>query len=101
MTDENPAPEVDIAALATLARIEVTAEETARLQKEIPDILAFVKVIQEASADAPKVDPAHRNIMRDDVNPRASETFTEKILAGAPARKGNHVAVKQVISRKK
>lgn len=100
MTDTNT-PRVDIAALANLARLEITPEEIAKLEKEIPDILAFVKTIQEASSEAPAADTSLRNVMRDDTDPYEGGSFTEPILAAAPERKGDHIVVKQVISRKK
>lgn len=100
MTDAHT-PQVDIAALANLARLEITPEEIATLEKEIPDILAFVKTIQEASVEAPAADTSLRNVMRDDTDPYEGGAFTESILSAAPERKGDHIVVKQVISRKK
>ncbi len=97
MTDK-----VDIAALAKLARLEVSDAELARLEKEIPDILHFVETIQAASAkDFDETKNALRNVMRTDENPIESGTYTDVLLQAAPARAGNRVAVKQVISRKK
>lgn len=91
---------VDIAALAKLARLEIPEDEMVRLEKEIPAILHFVETIQ--SADAPKEEksPDHRNIMRADENPIESGKHTKTLLDAAPARVGDRVAVKQVISRK-
>ena len=42
--------EIDVAALAKLARLEVSAEELAKLEKEIPSILAFVETYMESIA---------------------------------------------------
>lgn len=107
---------VDVAALAKLARLEVSGEELARLEKEIPSILAFVETIQAASA-AGRTESAYgetkpaagsgepkkglRNVMRADENPHESGIHTENLLSAAPAREGDRIAVKQVISRKK
>lgn len=96
MTDK-----VDITALAKLARLDVSSEELAKLEKEIPAILAFVDTIQKAVADAPKGEPTLQNVMRADENPHESGIHTEKLLSAAPAREGDRIAVKQVISRKK
>ena len=97
MTDK-----VDIAALAKLARLEVSEAEMAKLEKEIPDILHFVDTIQAASAKGSgEPTKALRNVMRADENPIESGTYTEKLLDAAPAREGDRIAVKQVISRKK
>ncbi|MBI5456842.1 aspartyl/glutamyl-tRNA amidotransferase subunit C [Candidatus Kaiserbacteria bacterium] len=92
---------VDVRALANLARLEVSDEELARLEKEIPAILGFVETIQAVSGAAGEVAPEVRNVMREDVNPHESGIHTEELLSAAPSRKGDLVAVKQVLSRKK
>jgi len=92
---------VDVTALAKLARLEVSSEELARLDKEIPDILSFVDTIQKASEGVEHMGEGMRNVMRPDADPHESGAYTEKLLEAAPARDGNRVAVKQVISRKK
>lgn len=91
---------VDIAALAKLARLDIPEDEMTRLEKEIPAILHFVETIQKANAPQEEKSPAHRNIMRADENPIESGKHTKALLDAAPAREGNRVAVKQVISRK-
>ena len=97
MTD----PKIDVAALARLARLEVSAEELAQLEKEIPEILHFVEQIQKANTGKQTHSPALQNVMRADENPIETGKFTEKLLDAAPAREGDRIAVKQVISRKK
>jgi aspartyl-tRNA(Asn)/glutamyl-tRNA(Gln) amidotransferase subunit C len=97
MTDTS----VDIRALAKLARLAVSDEEIAKLEKEIPDILKFVETIQEADISGVTEIKGLHNVMRADENPHESGVYTERLLAVAPAREGDRVAVKQVISRKK
>src|SRR3989344_7463682 len=92
---------VDVVALAKLARLEVPDAELAKLEKEIPDILNFVEIIQGVPVSKEEAVPAIRNVMRADENPHESSMYTEKLLADEPAREGDRVAVKQVISRKK
>lgn len=92
--------QVDVRALAKLARLDVSDEELARLEKEIPAILGFVEQIQNVPTDAVPTSPEHRNIMREDVNPIESGTHTEELLKAAPATRDNQVVVKQVISKK-
>src|SRR3989344_8992593 len=92
---------VDIAALAKLARLEISADELAKLEKEIPDILRFVETIQKAATGKEEKSPEHRNVMRADENPHESGKYTKALLDAAPARAGNRIAVKQVISPKK
>nr|AQQ75006.1 hypothetical protein [uncultured bacterium] len=93
--------QVDVAALAKLARLEVAAEELAKLETEIPAILGFVEQIQAVAADSTPVSPEHRNIMRDDADPHEGGIYTRDLLDAAPAQKDGMVAVKQVVSRNK
>lgn len=97
MTD----PAVDIRALAKLARLDVSDDEVAKLEQEIPGILSFVETIQKADISAVEEKHTLRNVIRPDTDPIESSTYTEALLKAAPAREGNRIAVKQVISRKK
>ena len=90
---------VDVRSLAALARLEVSDEELAKLEKEIPAILAFVETIQKVSADAPHAEPILENVMRDDAAPHESGLHTKVLLDAAPTQKNDYIAVKQVISR--
>ncbi len=94
-------PKADIRALADLARLELSDAEVAKLEGEIPGIIAFVEQIQQVSAELPKaVSPKHRNVTRADADPHETGKYTETLLAAAPGRLGNQIAVKQVVSRK-
>lgn len=92
---------VDIAALAKLARLEVSEEELAKLEKEIPSILEFVRTISTVDVSGVQEDKGLHNVMRADENPHETGLHTKKLLDAAPAREGDRIAVKQVISRKK
>lgn len=92
---------VDIAALATLARLEVSEHEIATLEQEIPAILGFVEAIQKAPATSVANAPEHRNVMRDDDHPIDGNTHSKELLDAAPAQRDGRVVVKQVLSRKK
>jgi aspartyl/glutamyl-tRNA(Asn/Gln) amidotransferase C subunit len=94
-------PDIDIVALAKLARLDVSSEELTRLEKEIPDILTFVQTIENASADAGRETPYVRNVMRPDEAPHESGIHTETLLKAAPSVEGGRIAVKQVISRQR
>lgn len=91
---------VDIRALAQLARLEVSDEEVAKLEKELPGILTFVEQVQKASAEAPHKDPEIRNVMREDADPIEPGTYTKRILDAAPAQEKDMVVVKQVLRQK-
>ena len=90
---------IDIAALAKLSRVEVSMDEMAKLARELPSIVAFVETIQKADVSQAQTDTSLRNVMREDQNPIAAGTYTETLLSAAPTRVGDHVAVKQVVSR--
>lgn len=90
---------VDVAALARLAKLEVSADELAKLEKEIPEILGFVETIQAVAADAEHESPAHRNVLREDAGPHETGLHTRTLLDAAPAQKDDQVAVKQVIAK--
>ena len=94
------APKVNIRALAALARVDISDAEVAKLETEIPSILAFVETIQKADVSGAMADTSLRNVMRADENPHESGIFSETLLASAPVREGNRIAVKQVITRK-
>lgn len=95
-------PQIDIRALASLARLELSDVEVEKMQKEIPDIIAFVEQIQSVVAEVPKATaPAHRNITRADDDTHESGLHTETLLSAAPFREGNRVSVRQVLTRKK
>lgn len=90
----------DVAALAKLARLEVSAAELAQLEEEIPHIVRFVESVREAAAGVEHKNEGLRNVMRDDANPHESGIYSESLLKAAPAREGNRILVKQVIRRK-
>jgi len=91
---------IDIRALANLARMEVSDEEVAKLEKELPNILAFVEQIQKASSEAPAEEHSHRNIMREDTNPHEGGLYTKALLDAAPAQEKDQVKVMQVLRQK-
>lgn len=92
---------MDVRALAKLARLDVSDEELAKLERQIPDILAFVETIQKVSGDASTVSQPLRNVMRDDEKAHESGLHTRELLDAAPAQKDDQVVVKQVIKRSK
>lgn len=92
--------QVDVRALAALARLAVSDEEAAKLEREIPEILSLVEMIQKADVSGVRESKTLQSVMRDDVMAHESGQYTERLLAAAPARAGNRIAVKQVVSRR-
>ena len=91
--------DVDIQHLARLARIAVSDEELARLEKEIPEILNFVEQIKQAGGGVRKEAGKHYNILREDVDPHEAGEFTKEILDAMPDTKGNYLKVRKIISQ--
>jgi aspartyl-tRNA(Asn)/glutamyl-tRNA(Gln) amidotransferase subunit C len=90
----------DVKKLAALARISVNDAELEKFTKEFDSILAYVGQLEELNlpTDATREVPALRNVMREDGVPREGGAYTEKIAEQFPAREGNALSVKQIIS---
>lgn len=90
----------EVKKLAGLARIEVSEEELPKFVKEFDAILAYVSQLEKL--DLPKGAelelPPLRNVMREDGEPHASGKYTEKLAEQFPAREGDALVVKQVIT---
>ena len=89
--------QADIEKLASLARIAISDEEKASMQKDIESILEYVGQVKNISTDAVREVPNLRNVMRDDVVTHESGEFTETLLNLAPAREGNYLKVKKIL----
>ncbi|MCX6787233.1 MAG: aspartyl/glutamyl-tRNA amidotransferase subunit C [Candidatus Kaiserbacteria bacterium] len=90
----------EVRKLAALARIRVEDAELEKFTSEFDAILAYVGQIE--GLDLPKSSdeekPPLRNVMRADGDPHAAGMYTEKLTAQFPARKGDALSVKQIIS---
>jgi aspartyl-tRNA(Asn)/glutamyl-tRNA(Gln) amidotransferase subunit C len=89
--------EIDIEHVAKLARLELTADETARLRTQLGQILEHAARVGEvAAADVePTVSPIPRsNVYRDDV-PEPSLPVDEA-LRNAPERDGDRFRVPRI-----
>lgn len=77
---------IDVAHIAALARLKLTDEAAAKLEKEMESIVAYVEMLSELNVDG--IEPtAHAvprsNVLREDVR---KESFPrEEMLANAPA----------------
>jgi aspartyl-tRNA(Asn)/glutamyl-tRNA(Gln) amidotransferase subunit C len=92
-------PEVDIAHIATLARLGLSAQEKDKLATEFASIVSYVEQLKEADVEG--IEPtAHAaplvNVLRDDVS---KEPFSrEAMLANAPDTIDKElIKVKQVL----
>lgn len=91
----------DVKKLAALARIRVEDAELEKFTSEFDAILAYVETISTVEmpkGDALRRGTALRNVMREDGEPHAGGAHTKKLTEQFPAREGNALSVKQIIS---
>jgi len=89
----------EVKKLAALARIRVEDSELEKFTSEFDAILAYIGQLESLQLPASSFQlPALRNVMREDGEPRAPDTYTEKLVNQFPAREGNALVVKQIIT---
>lgn len=91
----------DLEHLANLARIELREEDKQSLLKEFDSILGYVDQLKKVQVD---MDAAGRvgavkNVTRPDVAVNTSPEDRERLLAEAPHREGDFIAVKKIIAQ--
>lgn len=89
----------DVQKLAALSRIRISGAELEKFTSEFDAILAYVGQLEKL--ELPKGEgakPVLRNVMRIDGGPHAGGAYTEKLAAQFPAREGDALSVKQIIS---
>ena len=90
----------EVKKLAALARIRVEESELEKFTREFDAILAYVgqleKLKLQRGSQAEK--PPLRNVMRADGSPHATGMHTVKLTAQFPAREGDALSVKQIIT---
>jgi aspartyl-tRNA(Asn)/glutamyl-tRNA(Gln) amidotransferase subunit C len=97
----------EIKKLADLARIEIKEEEQEKLASEIDDILNYVgqikEMAEEAGVSSPEQGEGHAivgggvNVIREDENPNASETYSKELIAEFPKSQENYLKVKKIL----
>jgi len=90
----------EVKKLAALARITIAEDELETFTKEFDAIIAYVSQLEKLQmpAHAGGNKPVLRNVMREDGEPHATGAYTEKIVAQFPAREGDALSVKQIIT---
>jgi len=89
----------DVQKLAALARIRLADADLEAFTKEFDSILAYVGQLDalQIGKEVQDVPPLH-NVMREDGEPHAAGAFTESLASQFPAREGDYLKVKQIIS---
>lgn len=87
--------------LAVLARIKLTDEDKKSLIKEFDSILSYVDQLKKVSVsmDAEGRVGAVKNVTRPDLAESISLEDRERLLAEAPQRVGEFIAVKKIIEQ--
>lgn len=91
----------EIKKLADLARIEVGEDEAESLGKEMDAILEYVgqvsNVASQGLAMRDEFENQIQNVMRDDVNPTESGTYSAELIAEFPESENNYLKVKKIL----
>ncbi len=90
----------DIKHIAQLARLELTAEEEKRYEKELSNVLNYIDQLQEV--DTTNTEPTAQvtgleNILREDEKNDWNKKEREQTLKQAPNLKDNQYKVKRVL----
>jgi aspartyl-tRNA(Asn)/glutamyl-tRNA(Gln) amidotransferase subunit C len=90
----------DVRKLAALARITIADAELEAFTSEFDAILAYVGQLEtlDLPADLTSEKQPLRNVLRVEGEPHAPGISTEKMTAQFPAREGDALSVKQIIS---
>ncbi len=87
--------------LAVLARIKLSEEHKKSLVKEFDSILKYIDQLKQVkiSTDASARVGAVKNVTRADVPVQVSPEDRERLLAVAPDREGDFIAVPKIIEQ--
>ncbi|MEA2701631.1 MAG: aspartyl-tRNA(Asn)/glutamyl-tRNA(Gln) amidotransferase subunit [Candidatus Parcubacteria bacterium] len=90
----------DVKKLAALARLSIPEDKLEARAAEFDRIVAYIAQLDELDirTDATPQAPHLRNVFREDGEPTAAATWTEKLVGMFPRRDGDHLSVKKIIS---
>jgi aspartyl-tRNA(Asn)/glutamyl-tRNA(Gln) amidotransferase subunit C len=88
----------DIQKLATLSRIDISEEETGKLQKDMEAILGYVSELDEVAGakDESTVGEVY-NVFREDSTPHEAGIYTDALLVEAPNTEKGYIKVKKIL----
>jgi aspartyl-tRNA(Asn)/glutamyl-tRNA(Gln) amidotransferase subunit C len=88
----------DVAHLATLARIDLSEAELAKLPDELSSIVSYVSAISDIAGEESQPQLSARfNVFRVDKVTNAANEHTEALLAELPNRDGRFMKVKKIL----
>jgi len=88
----------DVKKLAALARVSVPESELPKFAAEFDAILKYVGQLEELKVEKGEPLLPYNNVVRSDGETHAKGKYTEKLVEQFPAREGNALSVKQIIS---
>lgn len=89
----------DVKRLAALARVEVKEADLTRFAEEFDAILAYVGKLDELTLpEAEGTLSPVRNVLREDGEPTASGTWTQKVTDQFPDRSGESLRVQRILN---
>jgi aspartyl/glutamyl-tRNA(Asn/Gln) amidotransferase C subunit len=88
----------EIRKLGELARIAVSEEELPKFVAEIDAILGYVSALDQLEVSKGEPHLPYVNVFRPDEKPHKKGMYTEKLAEQFPAREGDLLSVKQIIS---
>ena len=87
--------------IASLARLGLSEEETAKIQKELSKILDYFKLIQEVDVSGikPTYYPlAQKNVLREDKAVPFDPELNERLIDAFPEKEKRRLKVKSILS---
>lgn len=90
----------EVKKLAALVRISIDDADLEKFTKEFDAILGYIGQLEklELPLEVGTEKPLLRNVMRTDGEPHEAGTHTEALAAQFPAREGDALSVKQIIT---
>ncbi|MEA1929901.1 MAG: Asp-tRNA(Asn)/Glu-tRNA(Gln) amidotransferase subunit GatC [Patescibacteria group bacterium] len=89
----------EVAGMADLARLELSAEELEVIGRDLSAVLDYVAELKKAPVAVGPVATATgpKNVWREDEDPYAPGVFRESLLDAAPKREGDYFKVKKIL----
>jgi aspartyl-tRNA(Asn)/glutamyl-tRNA(Gln) amidotransferase subunit C len=93
----------DVKRLADLARLELSDDETSRMERELDAVLGYVDRLQAIRTDEvePHAMPPRASGWREDVAMEVDDVTRELVLSNFPSRKGDLLSVPAVFAKPK
>ena len=91
----------EVIKIANLARLELSEPEMEKMQKDLAGILDYIDQLNKVDVsgiEIEEVESVLENVLREDMPVSQTPETIEKMLAQAPAREGNHLKVKEILT---